>query len=834
MKAEVKRILIVDDSPKDVELTIAALAENNLANEVIVAEDGEEALDYLNKRGKYADGDNVIPAVILLDIKMPKMNGIELLKHIRSDPKFKLIPVIMVTSSREERDLGESYKLGANAYVVKPVDIAQFFNAIKVLGQFWAVVNLPPPEPSAVSDSGKFFNEEVISVNEKIKILHVEDSLNDSVLIKSLIENGGIEHDYFLVDNEKDFLNILETEKIDIILSDYSLPDYSGNEALNVVKEKYSFIPFLFVSGTMGEDAAINAMLNGATDYVLKNKLERLVPAIKRALHEYELEINRKLADEALISSEIRYRRLFEAARDGIIILDAETGMIVDVNPFLIEMTGYSHEDFLGKAIWDVGIFRDIFAGEEKFLEMKQKEYIRYKDLPLVTFDGRKIYAEFVSNVYLVDRKKVIQYNIRDITERKLAEEEIINAKEKAEEMSRLKTNFLANMSHEIRTPLNGILGFSDIIQDEDDLDKVKNMAELINESGKRLLNTLNQILDLSTLESQKKKADYTFTDINIIIKETILLFSAAAKEKNLKLAFESGIASLTAYTEPDLISNTLSNLLSNAIIYTKLGSVSVSAKEEIINDENSIVIDVIDTGIGIEEENLEIIFDEFRQASEGLGRNFDGTGLGLALCRKYMKLLGGSVSVTSIPGKGSDFRMVIPKNNVKEDGSIKSELEKSAVTALLCKSEVNAEQDSGNKESRKKEPGIIKSEIRQKILYIENDKVCTHLAKCVLEKQYDFDTAVNGIEGIKKTMNNEYALILLDINLGKGITGTDALTEIKRNPYYKNIPVIAVTAFAQKRDEEEFREAGCTDYISKPFINEALREKVAEALSGR
>ena len=144
MQTEVKRILIVDDSPKDIELTISALAEKNLANEVDVAEDGEEALDYLYKRGKFANkiGD---PAVILLDIKMPKMDGIEVLKHIRSDPTFKLIPIIMVTSSCEERDLVECYRLGANSYVVKPVDIAQFINAIKVVGQYWAVVNQPPP-----------------------------------------------------------------------------------------------------------------------------------------------------------------------------------------------------------------------------------------------------------------------------------------------------------------------------------------------------------------------------------------------------------------------------------------------------------------------------------------------------------------------------------------------------------------------------------------------------------------------------------------------------------------------------------------------------------------
>ena len=144
MNVEIKKILIVDDSPKDVELTISAFAENKIVNEIIVAEDGEEALDYLYKRGKFKD-DKGLPAVILLDIKMPKINGIEVLKHIRNDNNFKFIPVIMVTSSCEEKDLVESYKLGANSYVVKPVDISQFIEAIKVLGQYWAVINQPPP-----------------------------------------------------------------------------------------------------------------------------------------------------------------------------------------------------------------------------------------------------------------------------------------------------------------------------------------------------------------------------------------------------------------------------------------------------------------------------------------------------------------------------------------------------------------------------------------------------------------------------------------------------------------------------------------------------------------
>jgi two-component system response regulator len=143
MKAEIKKILIVDDNPNDVELIITVFAEKNLANKIIVAEDGLEALDYLYKRGKFID-EQGYPSVILLDIKMPKMDGIEVLKHIRADAKFKHIPVIMVTSSCEEKDLVESYKLGANSYVVKPVDIVQFIDAISVLGQYWAIINQTP------------------------------------------------------------------------------------------------------------------------------------------------------------------------------------------------------------------------------------------------------------------------------------------------------------------------------------------------------------------------------------------------------------------------------------------------------------------------------------------------------------------------------------------------------------------------------------------------------------------------------------------------------------------------------------------------------------------
>jgi CheY-like chemotaxis protein len=143
--APLKRILLVEDNERDVELTLAALDEHNLANEVVVARDGVEALDYLYGRGKFAGHANGQPVVVLLDLKMPKVDGLEVLRQMRADPQFKCVPVVMVTSSREEQDLVRSYELGVNAYVVKPVDFQKFVESVKEIGMFWAVINEPPP-----------------------------------------------------------------------------------------------------------------------------------------------------------------------------------------------------------------------------------------------------------------------------------------------------------------------------------------------------------------------------------------------------------------------------------------------------------------------------------------------------------------------------------------------------------------------------------------------------------------------------------------------------------------------------------------------------------------
>ncbi|MHB1148197.1 MAG: PAS domain S-box protein, partial [Lutibacter sp.] len=202
----------------------------------------------------------------------------------------------------------------------------------------------------------------------------------------------------------------------------YSLPSFDGIAAFHIKQKKSPDIPFIIVSGTIGEENVVELLKLGATDYVFKD-LGRLALTVRRALEEVAQQRERKRAEEELTNSETRYRRLFESAKDGILILDAETGKIVDVNPFLIELLGFSKEQFIEKEIWEIGFFKDVVTNYNKFIELQQKKYVRYEDLPLETTDGRKINVEFVSNVYLVNHQKVIQCNIRDITERKRVEE---------------------------------------------------------------------------------------------------------------------------------------------------------------------------------------------------------------------------------------------------------------------------------------------------------------------------------------------------------------------------------------------------------------------------
>ncbi|MEI7832883.1 MAG: PAS domain S-box protein, partial [bacterium] len=260
---------------------------------------------------------------------------------------------------------------------------------------------------------------------QSLRVLIVEDSPRDAELVLREIRRGFPDLIWKRVETAEEMRTALGAESWNLVMSDFSLPHFDGFAALATLQETGLDLPFIIVSGTIGEETAVAAMRAGAHDYLMKDKLARLQPVIARELDDAQVRMHERTAELDLRTSETRYRRLFESARDGILILDAETGMVMDVNPYLVELLGVTREVFLGKRIWELGFFKDLVNNEANFLELQAKQHIRYEDMALEGYDGKRHEVEFVSTVYLVDNQKVIQCNIRDNTERNRAQAEL-------------------------------------------------------------------------------------------------------------------------------------------------------------------------------------------------------------------------------------------------------------------------------------------------------------------------------------------------------------------------------------------------------------------------
>ncbi len=485
-----------------------------------------------------------------------------------------------------------------------------------------------------------------------------------------------------------------------------------------------------------------------------------------------------------------------------IIVTDYD-GNIDYVNPKFSEVSGYTLKEVLGK---NPNILK---SGEQtsEFYKTMWDTIKSGKDWHGELHNKRKngeLYCEsaIISPIHN-DEGKITHFIAikEDITDKKNLINDLVKAKENAEEMNRLKSSFLANMSHELRTPLNGILGFAEILNEELKNEETGKMSKIIFDSGKRLHNTLNQILNLSSLQAEVVKLKKENIVLNDIVEESFTLYQAEAKKKNLVFNLYNSENTIMLYSDKELILNTLNNIVDNAIKYTKNGSVKIS----LLEDGKDVVLEVADTGIGIKEGDLEIVFDEFRQVSEGYSRSFEGTGLGLSICKKYMKLLGGSIKVKSIYSEGSTFRIELPKSFNKIIKNLNSQMETKSETSEIIKT-----------------PELIKS--RDKILYVENDVFSQALVKAVLNNYAIIDMANDAEEAIQKIKDNDYALILMDINLGTGMDGKEVTKIIRSDSRYKSIPIVAITAFAMDGDKEEFLASGCTHYLSKPFNKEKLQ----------
>jgi len=520
---------------------------------------------------------------------------------------------------------------------------------------------------------------------------------------------------------------------------------------------------------------------------------------------------DRKKTEEILKTSEEKFKNLVEKMPDGY-YRSTPDGKFVFVNPAFVDMLGYeSKEELLSINIPESLYFSE---AERNSMGNEREEFISdYEVYRLKKKDGSEIWIEDHCRYYKDDKGNVILHEgvCRDITTRKKAEEELRRAKEKAEELSNVKTNFLANMSHELRTPMVGILGFSEVLKNTIKEEEQRSYAEVIYNGGTRLMETLDLILNISAVEMNKVKVFKEQFNIIELVKEVVTSFEMYSEKKNLDLKIRNAVDEILIKTDRRILTQILNNLTNNAIKYTENGGVIVDVSVEEKDKVQFVLIRVIDTGIGIPGDKVDLIWEEFRQVSEGLGRTFEGTGLGLSITKKFVEMIGGNIYVEkSEVGAGTTIALLIP---MSENDDLKS---------VIKKPEVIIEETSGDISSM------------PEILYVEDDSMSIELVKILLRNTCKLDITKKGAEAVELVKSKKYDLILMDINLGRDMSGVEAVEKIRKIESYEKVPIVAVTALAMKDDKEYFLSKGCDYYISKPFsrkeflglINRVLRQR--------
>lgn len=254
----------------------------------------------------------------------------------------------------------------------------------------------------------------------ELRILLLEDTPEDAELIQRALRKADIPFVVKRVDTEARFIQELQEFQPDIVLSDFNLPGYNGRTALDMVRQRYRTVPVVMVTGSLGDEEAVELIKAGACDYVLKDRLARLGPAIRRAIAEEQERRHREAAEQALRASELRYRRLFEAAYDGILVIDGISRKIIDANLVIEELLGYARDELMGKELQEVGVLGDVDDYQRLFVGLRQQGYVRYEHLQLRSKEGGAIEVEFVSNLYQVGERTVFQCNIRDLSNRQM------------------------------------------------------------------------------------------------------------------------------------------------------------------------------------------------------------------------------------------------------------------------------------------------------------------------------------------------------------------------------------------------------------------------------
>jgi two-component system, sensor histidine kinase and response regulator len=608
----------------------------------------------------------------------------------------------------------------------------------------------------------------------------------------------------------KEGLERAQLVKPDLILLDVMMAGMDGFQTCRRLKsiESTRDIPVIFMTALTDTRDKVKAFEVGAVDYVTKPfQVLELLARIRthltlRAMQEQLVAQNAKLQ-----VSELYYRRLFESAKDGIVLLDLASGRISDVNDSVVEMLGYSREQYVKEQFLDVLPFRNIPASRAALAKLQSGESVSFEYWVMESEGRSQVDVEFFGNVYIVDGTMIAQCNLRDVSERRRAERNLQTAKDAAETANRAKSEFLANMSHEIRTPMSGVLGMIDLLLDTGLNSEQREFADLVKSSADSLLTIINDILDFSKIEAGRLELESIEFNLRDYIALSIKTLAFRAQQKGLELTCDIR-PEVPALVVGDLnrLRQIIINLIGNAIKFTEHGEVGLRIGiDSRTPDELQLHFVVTDTGVGIAAEKQKLIFDAFSQADGSTARKFGGTGLGLTISSRLVELMGGKIWVESTLGHGSCFHFTVALGQ----GNEVLETAPGAVPAQLAGQRALVVDDSTT-----------------------NRRILGEMLRCFGMKP---TLAENGIAALQRLKEEQgaFALILTDLNM-PDMDGFTLVEQIRQSPELAGkTKVIILPSAGQRGEAAHCQELGVDAYLTKPVSQSELFEVISRVLGG-
>jgi PAS domain S-box-containing protein len=497
---------------------------------------------------------------------------------------------------------------------------------------------------------------------------------------------------------------------------------------------------------------------------------------------------DRKLTEASLTDSEIRYRRLFESAKDGILILDAHTLKIIDCNPFMTDLLGYSRDEFLGKELWEIGVFADKEASQSAYRELQQNGFIRYENLPLESRNRQKVAVEFVSNVYAEDHHKVVQCNIRDIAERYRLERQMQEHAEELADLDRRKNEFLAMLSHELRNPLAPILNAVQVLQLKKGESPVQRKVHaIIERQVGQLTHLVDDLMEVSRTITGRIQLHREQITVGGIVERAVETVRPLIDQRRHELTVSLPPNPIWLYADAARLEQVVTNLLTNAVKYSHDGGhIWLSVQQE----GDKAVLRVRDAGIGITPAFLPHIFDLFTQAERSSDRSQGGLGIGLALAMRLVEMHEGTIEVSSTLGQGSEFVVSFPVDPAMISPQ-KTQTPPIEITDLI-------------------------SSVLRVLIVDDNVDAATALELLLQETGHLVRVAHTGPTGLAAALDFRPDVMLLDIGLPE-FDGIEVAKRMRQQPALDNIVLVAMTGYGRETDRQRSKEAGFDHHLVKP-----------------